>query len=251
MNNWIIIQNLNIEVSWKHILKNINLTFEIGKNYLLLWQNWSWKSSLAQFLMWSPKYEHISWDIFLNNESIIELDSYERAKRWIFLAFQNVPEIVWVNLWDYLRIIYNNNLKTNPDFQKSGLKELTPFVFKRFLKKYLDELEINIDFLERDLNVWFSWWEKRKIELLQARLLEPKFIILDEIDSWLDIVSFEKISKYLNVLNKKENSLIIITHNFNIINYLDIDRVYVLKDGIVYKTGNKDLIHEIKEKWFN
>lgn len=245
MENIIKIQNLNVEVSGKCILRDINLSFEIWKNYLLLWRNWSWKSSLAQFLMWNPKYKCISWKVYLWNKDLLEIDSYDRARNGIFLSFQNVPEIPWINLGDYLRIIYNNHIK------EKWIRPLTPFVFRRFLKKYLDELEIDESFLKRDLNVWFSWWEKRKMELLQARLIEPQFIILDEIDSWLDVVAFEKVSKYLNNINSKDNSLIIITHHLEIVDYLDIDFVYILKDGKVFKKWDKSLINEVKERWFN
>lgn len=240
------VKNLKIHVWEKEILKWINLNFEIWKNYLVLGKNGSGKSSLANFLMWNPVYEYISWKASVDSKDLNNLKVDERSNSWIFLSFQNVPEIEWVNLWEYLRIIYNNHLKaTNKDIQP-----LSPFVFKRFLHKYLDELEINENFLNRDLNVWFSWWEKRKIELLQAKLLEPKYIILDEIDSGLDIDAFKVVSNLISKLNNENNSIIIITHNFEITNYLNFDKVYVLKDWKVEKTGGKELIENIKQYWF-
>jgi len=240
------IKNLNINVWEKEILKWVSLNFELGKNYLLLWKNWSWKSSLANFLMWNPKYEYISGEAKIDWKNLFELSTDNKAKAGLFLSFQNVPEIPWVNLWDYLRIIYNNHQKyINPEF-----RELTPFVFKRFIKSFLLELEIDEKFLSRDLNVWFSWWEKRKIEILQARLLNPKYIILDEIDSWLDIDAFKIVSNLVKTLNNKDNTIIIITHHFKLTEYLDFDKVYIMKDWKIDKKWGSELIGEIMEKGF-
>jgi len=240
------IKDLKVNVEEKEILKWISLNFEIWKNYLILGKNGSWKSSLANFLMWNPVYKYVSWEVLIDSMDLNSLKTNERSNVWIFLSFQNVPEIEWVNLGEYLRVIYNNHLKvTNKD-----IKPLSPFVFKRFLRKYLDELEINENFLNRDLNVWFSWWEKRKIELLQAKLLEPKYIILDEIDSGLDIDAFKVVANLISKLNNENNSIIMITHQFNIIKYINFDKVYVLKDGKVDKSWGNELVEEILKKGF-
>ncbi len=255
------IKNLKVNVAEKEILKWISLDFESGKNYLILWKNGSWKSSLSQFLMWNPVYEYISWEVLIDGKKLNSLEVNERSNAWLFLSFQNVPEIPWVNLSEYLRIIYNNSKISQSSPQPSPLWEreqkeenkfkwLSPFVFKRFLKKYLEELQIPENFLNRDLNVWFSWWEKRKIELLQARLLCPKYIILDEIDSGLDIDAFKVIWNLISKLNNENNSIILITHQFKITEYLDFDKVYILKDGKVDRAWGKELIEEIWEKGF-
>lgn len=238
------IKNLKVNVWEKEILKWINLDFELWKNYLILWRNWSWKSSISQFLMWNKTYSYVSWDVKIDDIDLNLLNVSDRSKKWLFLSFQNVPEIQWVNLWEYLRIIYNNS-KISEDF-----KWLSPFLFKRFVKKYLDLLEIPEIFLNRDLNVWFSWWEKRKIEILQALLLNPKYIILDEIDSWLDIDAFKVVSNLIWKLDNKDNSIIIITHHFKIIEYINIDKVYILKDGKIDKFWDKELVNEIIENGF-
>lgn len=240
------IKDLKVNVADKEILKWINLNFETWKNYLILGKNGSWKSSLANFLMWNPVYEYVSWKVSVDSKDLNNLKVDERSNAWIFLSFQNIPEIEWVNLNEYLRTIYNNHLKaTNKDIQP-----LSPFVFKRFLRKYLDELEIPENFLNRDLNVWFSWWEKRKIELLQAKLLQPKYIILDEIDSGLDIDAFKVVSNLISKLNNENNSIIVITHQFNMTKYINFDKVYVLKDWKVEKNWDIKLLNEIMEKWF-
>ena len=148
---------------------------------------------------------------------------------------------------EYLRTIYNIHLKTiSPE-----TKELSPFVFKRFIRKILEELKIDGSFLERELNVWFSGWEKRKIEILQMKLVGPKYIILDEIDSGLDLDAFKTVSELLKSVSTNENSLIIITHHFKILDYIDVDTVYVLNDGGILKKWWKELVAEISENGFD
>ncbi len=128
--------------------------------------------------------------------------------------------------------------------------KLSPFIFKRFIKKHIDELEIDGSFLDRELNVWFSWGEKRKIEILQMKLIWPKYIILDEIDSGLDLDAFRSIAEMLKELSNENNSLIIITHYFKILDYIDVDKVYVMKDWKISKKWDKKLAKKISEKGF-
>lgn len=234
------IKNLTSKVQEKEILKDINMNFEIGKNYCILGENGSGKSSLALTIMWHPKYEITNWEIMVDWQKINDFTPDQKAKLWIFLAFQNIPEIQWIKLFEFLRTIYNNSTWENLTFLK----------FKNFIIPYLEEIWLDQEFLRRDLNVWFSWWEKRKIELLQIKLLKPKYIFLDEIDSWLDVDAFKSISKSIQELNDETNCFIFITHHFEIINNIDIDEVYVLKDGRVEETGDKTLIERIKENWF-
>lgn len=240
------IKNLKVSAGEKEILQWVSLNFEIGKNYCLLGTNWSWKSTLSSTLMWSPKYSVTSGSIEIDWKNLLELNPEERSSEWLFLSFQNVPEIMWIKLSEYLRTIYNISLKNS----NTEVKELSPFIFKRFIKKYLQELHIDEKFLERDLNVWFSWWEKRKIEILQMKLIWPKYIILDEIDSWLDLDAFRKVAELLKSLSSEKNSLIIITHYFKILDYIDVDEVYVLKGWEVIKKGWSELSKKISEEGF-
>jgi Fe-S cluster assembly ATP-binding protein len=240
------IRDLNVSAGEKHILKWVSVNFELWKNYCLLWTNWSGKSTLSSALMWSPKYSITWWTVTLEWKDINKMSPEERSKKGLFLSFQNVPEIPWIRLWEYLRTIYNVHLKeSNPE-----TRSLSPFVFKRFVKKHLEALHIEEIFLDRELNVWFSWWEKRKIEILQMKLISPKYIILDEIDSWLDLDAFRKVAELLKSLSSEENSLIIITHYFKILEYIDVDEVMVMKGWKIVRTGGPELAQNISQNGF-
>ena len=240
------IKNLDVKVWEKEIMNNISLSFVTLKNYLVLGRNGSGKSSMTNFLMGNPVYEYQSGNIEIDGQNLLTLEADKRSNAGIFLSFQNVPEIIWVNLWEYLRIIYNNHLKNI----SPNTPVLSPFVFKRFIKKFLTDLEIDEKFLSRDLNVGFSGGEKRKIELLQASLLEPKYIILDEIDSGLDVDAFKVVSGLIKKIDTQKNSIIVITHHFKIIDYVNFDKVYVLKDGQLERSGGIELLEEIQQKGF-
>ncbi len=243
---WLKIKDLKINIWDKEILKWISLNFEEWKNYCLLWKNWSWKSTLSSVLAWNPKYKIISGDLSIDWKNLKLMSIEDRSKSWIFLSFQNVPEIPGIKLSEYLRTIYNIHLLN----KKIDIKPLTPFVFRRFIKKYLEELIIKEDFLDRDLNVGFSGWEKRKIEILQMKLINPKYIILDEIDSGLDLDAFRSVATLLKSINSENNTIIIITHYFKILEYINVDSVYVLKDWLVEREWGSELIWEIMEKGF-
>lgn len=241
------VKNLDVLVWEKQIIKNFNFGFNSWKTYAILWKNGSWKSSIAWVIAWNPKYEIISWNIGLEWEIINEFDAYDRAKMWIFLAFQNTPEIPGLNMWEYLREIYNSYLET----RWWQLKKISPFIFKRHIKKFLDEVWLSETILSRDLNVWFSWWEKRKIELLQLKLLEPKIIILDEIDSWLDFDALKTASENIKKIDLEDKILIIITHNFEFIKSFNVDNVLIMQDWEIKQSWWAEIIDEIKEKWYN
>jgi len=240
------IKDLEVSAGEVDILKGVTLDFEPGKNYCLLGKNWSGKSTLSSVLMGHPKYEIIAGSLSINGEDLAEMEPDERSRAGIFLSFQNIPEIKWVKLSEFLRTIFNISAKNNSE----DFTELSPFMFKRFIKSHLAELQIEESFLERDLNVWFSGWEKRKIEILQMKLIGPKYIILDEIDSGLDLDAFKTVATMLQSLSSPENSIIIITHYFTILDYINVDKVFVMKAGEVVKEGGKELVEEIKENGF-
>ncbi|MCH2188263.1 Fe-S cluster assembly ATPase SufC [Candidatus Gracilibacteria bacterium] len=244
--NMLEIKNLQISASQKQILHGISMCFETGKNYCLLGKNGSGKSSLSGFLMGNPNYTHISGEVTIDTKNLIQMDPEERSKNGLFLSFQHIPEIPGIQLSEYLRTIYNISLKNkNP----AGA-DISPFIFKRHIQKYLDELHIDASFLERDLNVGFSGGEKRKIEMLQMKLIEPSYIILDEIDSGLDLDAFRSMAALLQSMSSPQNTFIIITHQFKILDYIHTDYVYVLRDGEVVKEGGREVIDEVKEKGF-
>jgi len=243
------IKNLSIKVNNKKILDNLSLDFKKGKNYLILWKNGSSKSSLVSFLMWNPVYEKIDWEVFIDSQDLLQMEANERSMNWLFLSFQSVPEIPWIKLSEYLRTIYNVHLK-NKDVDDNLKKWISPFLFSKFIKTYLEELNIQLEFLQRDLNVWFSWWEKRKIELLQARLLDSKYIILDEIDSWLDMDAFKVVWESIKKIDSSKNSIIVITHNLKMLDFINFDEIIVLKNWKIDKKWWLEIIKEIEEKWF-
>lgn len=234
------LENLSVQIKGKEILKNISFDFELWKNYCILGKNWSWKSSLAMSIAWNPKYEIVAWDIKLNSTSLKSLTADERSKLWIFLTFQNVPEIPWVKLFEFLKNIY--------DIRQE--KPTTFISFKKIIEPLMEELWIDKDFLRRDLNVWFSWWEKRKIEVLQIKLLKPQVIILDEIDSWLDVNAVKLVSELLKETNSENNTFIIITHLFEMLEWLPIEKVLIIDKWEIKEIGDNKLMEKIKKEGF-
>ena len=234
------LENLSVQIKGKEILKNISFDFELWKNYCILGKNGSWKSSLAMSIAWNPKYEIVSWDIKIDNISIKDISVDERSKLWIFLTFQNIPEIPWVKLFEFLKDIY--------DVRE---EKPTSFIgFKKIIEPLVEELWIEKDFLRRDLNVGFSWWEKRKIEVLQIKLLKPKVIIFDEIDSWLDVNAVKLVSELLKNANSESNTFIIITHLFEMLEGLPIEKVLIIDKWEIKEIGDNKLMEKIKKEGF-
>lgn len=240
------LQHISIAIEEKNILTDVSLSFELGKNYCLLGKNGSGKSSLAMAIMGHPSYEVMNWKleiIYSNWEivDILELNPHERAKLWIFVAFQTIPEIKGVKLFEFLRSIYNATTDQNFSFIQ----------FKKHILPLCDSLKINTEFLRRDVNVGFSGWERRKIEMLQLKLLNPKYIFLDEVDSGLDVDAFRDVAEMIRELNSSDNTFIVITHYFSILDYIPVDKVYVLESGKVVKEGGMNIVEEVKQNGFN
>lgn len=233
-------KNIAVQVAEKDVLQDVTLQFEKWKNYCLLWKNGSGKSSLAMALMWHPAYTVTQGEITYDGAVINDMSPDERAKKGIFLAFQSIPEIKGIKLFEFLRTIYS---------AKTGVQE-TFVSFKKIIEPLLLELHIDKEFLRRDLNVWFSWWERRKVEILQIKLLQPTYIILDEVDSWLDVDAFRAVALLMQELNSWENTFIIITHYFSILNYIPVDWVYVLEKGKLVTQGDKSIADKIQQEGF-
>ena len=234
------ITNLSAQVENKEILHSISFDFQSGKNYCILGKNGSGKSSLAMLITGNPKYEITGGTIELDGQVLNEMSPDERARAGIFLTFQNIPEIPGVKLFEFLKSIYDAKAEIPSTFLS----------FKKIIEPLMQELEIPKDFLWRDLNVGFSWGEKRKIEVLQIKLLNPKYIILDEIDSGLDVNAVRQVAELLETTNTPDNSFIIITHLFEMLQNLPLEQVLVLEKGVIKQVWGRELIEKVKKDGF-
>jgi len=245
MNNLLNIENLNVKVDDKHILKNLDLKIENGQIHAIMGPNGSGKSTLAYTLMGHPKYKIESGNISFENKIINNLPVDQRSKLGLFLALQYPYEIEGVTLQDFLRQSYNTH------YQNSD-KKLNAKGFSDLLNEKMKLLEIEESFVKRYLNVGFSGGEKKLTETLQLAVLQPKLAILDELDSGLDVDALKKACKAINKI-KKDNTgmaLLVITHYNRILKYLEPNFVHIMKNGKITKSGNKDLAFEIENKGY-
>ena len=237
------IKDLVAKVEGKEILKGLSLNINPGEIHAIMGPNGSGKSTLSNIITGKKGYE-ISGDIIFENKSLLDLEIEERAQKGIFLAFQNPLEITGVNT--------NNFLKTSLNVIKKarGEKELDAIEFLKLLKSKASELNFDNKFLSRQLNVGFSGGEKKKNEILQMLLLNPKLSILDETDSGLDIDALKIVAKAVNSLKSKDKSFLIITHYQRLLNYIKPDFVHVLMNGKIIKSGGREIALELEQKGY-
>tara|TARA_B100001123_G_C15029917_1_gene914975 strand:- start:193 stop:927 length:735 start_codon:yes stop_codon:yes gene_type:complete len=234
------IKNLQASINKKEILKGLNLTIKPGELHAIMGPNGSGKSTLANVLSGKNGYE-VSGELNFKGESLIEIPVEKRAQKGIFLAFQYPLEIPGVNTNNFLKTSLNSIRKAR------GEKELDTLSFLKLVKEKSLELGIDEKILSRQLNVGFSGGEKKKNEILQMKILDPKFSILDETDSGLDIDALKIIAKGVNSSRNNEKSFLIITHYQRLLDYIKPDFVHVLSDGKIVKTGFSDLAEELEK----
>jgi len=234
------IKNLKATINEKLILKGLDLDIKPGEVHAIMGPNGSGKSTLANVLSGKNGYE-IEGKISFNGMDLNDLKIEERAQKGIFLAFQYPLEIPGVNTNNFLRTSLNSVRKSR------GEKELDTLTFLKLIKEKAKELNIDEKFLSRQLNVGFSGGEKKKNEILQMKLLEPKLSILDETDSGLDIDALRIVADGVNSYKNKENAFLIITHYQRLLDYIKPDFIHVLSAGKIIKTGNADLGEQLEK----
>jgi len=239
------IRNLNAGIAGKHILKGINLSINAGEVHAIMGPNGSGKSTLSQVLAGRKTFNVISGEVVYNGKNLLELEPEERAHEGVFLAFQYPVEIPGVNNTYFLKAAYNEIRKHR------GEPELDAMDFLALVKEKMKLLHLEQDLMNRPLNEGFSGGEKKRNEIFQMAVLDPKLAILDETDSGLDIDALRDVADGVNKLRRPDNAALVITHYQRLLNYVIPDFVHVLLNGCIVKSGGKELALELEEKGYD
>lgn len=239
------IKNLQASVGDKSILKGINLEIKPGEVHAIMGPNGSGKSTLASVIAGKEEYEVTNGEIFFEGEDINELAAEERAHKGIFLSFQYPVEIPGVSVTNFMKTAINETRKAK------GLEDMPAKDMLKLIREKAELLEIDRKFLSRSLNEGFSGGEKKRNEIFQMAMLEPKLAILDETDSGLDIDALRIVANGVNKLKSKDNAVLVITHYQRLLDYIVPDFVHVLYKGRIVKSGTKELAHELEEKGYD
>ncbi len=239
------VRNLTANVDGTPILKGVNLEVRSGEIHAIMGPNGSGKSTFSKVLAGHPAYEVTGGEVIFQGQNLLELEPEERARSGVFLAFQYPLEIPGVSNLDFLRVAYNSRRKAQ------GLEEIDAFDFDDLIEEKLDVVKMNPSFLSRSLNEGFSGGEKKRNEILQMALLEPKLGILDETDSGLDIDALRIVANGVNQLASPENSTILITHYQRLLDYIVPDFVHVMAQGRIITSGGKELALELESRGYD
>lgn len=235
------IQDIHAGVGEEEILKGVSLSIGAGQTHVLMGPNGAGKSTLGNVLMGNPVYTRSSGRIFFDGEDITEESADKRAARGMFLSFQNPLEVPGLSLDEFIR----NALR-----QKTGAP-IKIFQFKKQLAEAMELLGMDESYAERDLNVGFSGGEKKKAEILQLLMLEPRFAILDETDSGLDVDAVRTVSKGIEAYQKnREGALLVITHSTKILESLRVDKTHIIVKGKIVKSGGPELVEQVNRNGF-
>ncbi|MBS8241105.1 Fe-S cluster assembly ATPase SufC [Marinobacter lipolyticus] len=238
------IKNLHASVEGKEILKGINLEIKAGEVHAIMGPNGSGKSTLSQVLAGNEAFEVTEGEVTLNGENLLELETEERAREGIFLAFQYPVEIPGVSNLQFLRTAVNAMR------QHKGEGEMNAAEFMKLAKEVSKQVDLDPAFLKRGVNEGFSGGEKKRNEIMQALLLQPKLAILDETDSGLDIDALQVVSNGVNALRAEDRAILMVTHYQRLLNHIVPDYVHVLAGGKIVKSGGRELALELEERGY-
>ena len=239
------IKNLHASVEDTKILKGLSLTINIGEKHTIMGPNGSGKSTLANVLAGNPSYTMNSGEIIFMGQNLNEMEPDIRACAGLFLAFQYPVELPGVRMWQFLKSSLDSIREYN------GEKPLSTREFDNVLNEYAEKVGISSDFIKRNVNEGFSGGEKKRNEILQLSLLNPKLAILDETDSGLDIDALKVVSKGIDSFSSDENAVLLVTHYQRILDYVKHDFVHVMMDGNIVTSGDKTLALELEEKGYD
>ena len=239
------IKNLHASIGEKEILRGIDLTVNAGEVHAVMGPNGSGKSTLAQVLAGHPGYEVTKGEVLYEGRNLLEIDPEVRAQEGIFLAFQYPIEIPGVTNAYFLRSAFNEIRKAK------GMAELDPLEFLDLMEEKTKLVDMDPAMMNRSVNTGFSGGEKKRNEILQMAVLEPRLAILDETDSGLDIDALKVVARGVNALRRPDNATIVVTHYQRLLNYIVPDFVHVLANGRIVKSGGKELALELEEKGYD
>lgn len=239
------VKSLHAGIDGKEILKGLNLQVRKGEVHAIMGPNGSGKSTLSKVLAGHPSYEVMSGEVLYEGKNLLELEPDVRAREGVFMAFQYPIEVPGVSNSQFLRLAYNEKAKHR------GEEELDPLEFNDLLKEKAKIVEMDPQFFKRSVNEGFSGGEKKRNEILQMAVLEPKLAILDETDSGLDIDALRIVAEGVNKLRSADNAIILVTHYQRLLNFIVPDMVHVLANGKIVKEGGKELALELEEKGYD